>query len=96
VNLLIGGVDPKTGQPELYWLDYLASSVKLNFAAHGYASYFCMSTMDRYWRPDLTVEEAISLLKKCIEELKVRFIGNLPEFIVKVVDKNGIREVKLE
>ncbi|KAJ3411542.1 Proteasome subunit beta type-4 [Chytridiales sp. JEL 0842] len=95
VNLLIGGVDPKTGRPELYWQDYLSSSVKLNFAAHGYASYFCMSTMDRYWHPTMTVEEAVSLLKKCLEELKVRFIGNLPGFIVKVVDTNGIREISL-
>ncbi|KAJ3329893.1 Proteasome subunit beta type-4 [Blyttiomyces sp. JEL0837] len=95
VNLLIGGVDPKTGHPELYWLDYLSSSVKLNFTAHGYASYFCMSTMDRYWKPDLSVEEAVALLKKCLAELKVRFIGNLPNFIVKVVDKNGVREITI-
>ncbi|TPX66227.1 hypothetical protein CcCBS67573_g07902 [Chytriomyces confervae] len=95
VNLLIGGVDPKTGTPELYWLDYLSSCVKLNYAAHGYASYFCMSTMDRYWKPELSVEEAISLLKKCLAELKVRFIGNLPNFVVKITDKDGIREIEI-
>ncbi|KAI9209363.1 nucleophile aminohydrolase [Polychytrium aggregatum] len=96
VNLLVGGTDPKTGHPELYWLDHYASSHKMDFAAHGYASYFCMSTMDRYWRPDLTLEEAKELLKKCIGELKVRFIGNFPEFNVKVVDRNGIRAEKLD
>ncbi|KAJ1567521.1 Proteasome subunit beta type-2 [Cladochytrium tenue] len=95
VNLLIGGVDPKTGAPELYWLDYLASSVKLNYAAHGYASYFCMSTMDRYWKEGLTEEEAVSLLKKCLAELNERFIVNMPSFFVKVVDKNGVREIQL-
>ncbi|KAI8618791.1 nucleophile aminohydrolase [Chytriomyces sp. MP71] len=95
VNLLIGGVDPKTGTPELYWLDYLSSCVKLNYAAHGYASYFCMSTMDRYWQPGLSVDEAVNLLKKCLEELKVRFIGNLPNFVVKITDKDGIREIPI-
>ncbi|ORY38121.1 N-terminal nucleophile aminohydrolase [Rhizoclosmatium globosum] len=95
VNLLIGGVDPKTGTPSLYWLDYLSSSVKLNYAAHGYASYFCMSTMDRYWKEGLSLDEAVNLLKKCLEELKVRFIGNLPKFVVKVTDVNGIREIEI-
>ena len=50
-----------------------------------------MSTMDRYWREGLTLEEAKSLMRKCIDELKTRFIGNLPEFVLKVVDKDGTR-----
>ncbi|KAJ3216480.1 Proteasome subunit beta type-4 [Dinochytrium kinnereticum] len=94
VNCLIGGVDEK-GTPELYWLDYLSSCVKLNFAAHGHASYFVMSTMDRYWKEGLSVAESIALLKKCLDELKVRYLINLSNFIVKVVDKDGIREVKI-
>jgi len=39
VNLLLGGVDPITKEPSLYWLDYLASSAKVPYAAHGYAQY---------------------------------------------------------
>ena len=37
VNLLLGGMDPISGKPSLYWLDYLASSAKVPYAAHGYA-----------------------------------------------------------
>jgi 20S proteasome subunit beta 4 len=92
---LIAGVDSKTFKPELYWLDYLASSVKLPFAAHGYASYFCMSTMDRYWHSEMTLEEAIALLKKCMLELRTRFVGNFPKFTVKVIDKEGIRPIEV-
>ncbi|KAJ3044261.1 Proteasome subunit beta type-2 [Rhizophlyctis rosea] len=95
VNVLIAGTGPKSGIPELYWLDHLAASVKLNFAAHGHAAYFTLSTLDRYWREDLSLEEAKILLQKCIAELKVRYIANLPEFTVKVVDKDGIRETEL-
>ncbi|KAJ3101307.1 Proteasome subunit beta type-2 [Phlyctochytrium bullatum] len=94
VNMLIAGVSSQ-GEAELYWLDYLASSVKLNFAAHGHAAYFVMSTLDRYWREGLTLEETIALLKKCLDELKVRYIVHLPNYVVKVVDKDGIREVVL-
>lgn len=39
VNLLLGGVDPITHKPSLYWLDYLASLASLPYAAHGYAQY---------------------------------------------------------
>lgn len=39
VNLLLGGVDPITRQPSLYWLDYLASLAPVPYAAHGYAQY---------------------------------------------------------
>ncbi|KAJ3184600.1 Proteasome subunit beta type-4 [Geranomyces variabilis] len=95
VNLLIAGTDPKTETPELYWLDHMASMVKMPFAAQGYASYFCMSTMDRYWKPDMTLEEAKALMQKCIDELKIRFIASLPQFTIKIVDKDGIRDVQL-
>jgi len=43
VNLLLGGVDPITREPSLYWLDYLASSAKVPYAAHGYAQYYCLN-----------------------------------------------------
>ena len=37
VNLLLGGVDPITNAPSLYWCDYLAALAKVPYAAHGYA-----------------------------------------------------------
>ena len=37
VNLLLGGIDPITNKPHLYWLDYLASLAQVPYAAHGYA-----------------------------------------------------------
>ncbi len=95
MNVLIAGFDTYTSQPELYWLDYFGSSTKLNFAAHGHASYFCMSTLDRYWRENMNLEEAKIVLKKCIDELKVRYIVNMPTFTVKVADKEGVREISL-
>ncbi len=39
VNLLLGGVDPITHRPSLYWLDYLAALAPVPYAAHGYAQY---------------------------------------------------------
>lgn len=42
VNLLLGGMDPITKKPSLYWLDYLAALAPLPYAAHGYAQYVFM------------------------------------------------------
>lgn len=39
VNLLLGGLDPITHKPSLYWLDYLAALAPVPYAAHGYAQY---------------------------------------------------------
>jgi len=39
VNLLLGGFDPITKKPSLYWCDYLAARAKVPYAAHGYAQY---------------------------------------------------------
>jgi 20S proteasome subunit beta 4 len=92
VNLLIGGYDQKTGAA-LYWLDYLASMTALPYAAQGYGAFFCLSLMDRYHRPDLTEEEAIALMQKCVHEMQIRFMVNMPEFVFKIVDKNGVRDL---
>ena len=37
VNLLMGGIDPITNKPNLYWVDYLATLAPVPYAAHGYA-----------------------------------------------------------
>jgi len=89
VNLLLGGVED-CGTPSLYFMDYLASMTKEKFAAHGYGSFFILSTMDRYYKEDMTRDEALDLLKLCIKEVQSRFIVNLNSFSVKFIGKDGI------
>ena len=48
VNLLIGGYDAEE-QGSLYYMDYLASSVKVPFAVHGYGAMFVLGLLDRYY-----------------------------------------------
>ena len=76
-------------------MDYLAALTKINFAAHGYCSNFVLAVMDREWKPGMNEDEAIAVIRKCIHELKTRFLISLPSFTVKVVDKDGCRTVKL-
>eukprot|EP00455_Lapot_gusevi_P009616 TRINITY_DN1431_c0_g1_i1.p1 TRINITY_DN1431_c0_g1~~TRINITY_DN1431_c0_g1_i1.p1 ORF type:complete len:201 (+),score=40.29 TRINITY_DN1431_c0_g1_i1:70-672(+) len=94
VFMLIGGYDAHEG-PSLYYMDYLASLQKLDKAAHGYAAYFVLSIMDRYWKPNMNLEEGLELIQKCIAEVKRRFIVNTPNFVIKVVDNTGVRQINL-
>lgn len=94
VNMLIAGYDDANG-PELYFMDWLASLQKVPFAAHGYGSFFSLSIMDRYYRPGLTREEARELLQKCIKEVQRRFLVRLPDFFIRIVDKDGVHDVSI-
>uniref|UniRef100_T1J2E8 Proteasome subunit beta n=1 Tax=Strigamia maritima TaxID=126957 RepID=T1J2E8_STRMM len=91
-NILLAGYDEETGG-ELFFLDYLATLVKVPYAAHGFSSYFTLSVLDRYYRSNMTVEEAYDLVRKCAVELQKRFVVNLTAFKVRIVDKDGIRDL---
>ncbi|XP_035649325.1 proteasome subunit beta type-2-like [Oncorhynchus keta] len=93
VNLLLAGFDETDG-PGLYYMDHLSALAKAPFAAHGYGAYLTLSILDRYYRPDLTRDEAVDLLKKCVEELNKRFILNLPSFTVRLIDTEGIHDLE--
>lgn len=74
---MVAGTDADTAIPHIYWIDHLSSMCPLNFAAHGYASYFCMSTMDRYWKEGMSLAEVKGLMRKCMEQLKVTLFCRL-------------------
>ncbi|KJE88914.1 proteasome beta 2 subunit [Capsaspora owczarzaki ATCC 30864] len=96
VNLLLAGYDTINKQAELYFMDYLAALVKVPFGAHGYASHFVLSLLDRYYTPEVTLDEALRLMKMCIAEVQKRLVINLPKFTVRVVDAQGTRDVTLD
>ncbi|EAU34521.1 proteasome component C11 [Aspergillus terreus NIH2624] len=96
VNLLLGGVDPISEKPHLFWIDYLASLAPVPYAAHGYAQYYCLSTLDKHHHPDITLEEGMKLLEMCTDELKRRLPIDYKGVLVKVVTKDGVREVPFD
>jgi 20S proteasome subunit beta 4 len=49
----------------------------------------------RYHNPDATLEEGLETLKRCIDQVAKRLIVNPGSYKVKVVDKDGVREVEL-
>eukprot|EP01137_Pigoraptor_chileana_P005027 Opistho-2@47527 len=93
VNLLMAGYDPTTKAGELYYLDYLASLNKLAFGAHGYASYFVLSILDRHYKPGMSVAEIKKLMAVCIAEVQKRMVINLPKFSIRLIDATGVHVV---
>ncbi|KNC84334.1 hypothetical protein SARC_03439 [Sphaeroforma arctica JP610] len=93
---LIGGFDEETGQASLHWMDYLASMHKLQYGAHGYGAAFTLGLLDKRYKPNMTLDEVIEIVKACMLELKTRFIISLKDFTFRVVDKDGIRELTVE
>lgn len=89
VNLLVAGAE--NGKPELHWIDYLGTNVSLPYAAHGYASYYVLSTLDRWWKPTLTLEQGVDLVNKCLNELTMRLPIDFKGCDIHVVNEEGTR-----
>lgn len=96
VNLLLGGFDPITNKPSLYWLDYLAALTPAPYAAHGYAQYYCLSILDKHHHPEINFEQGMKVLRMCTDELKRRLPIDFKGMLIKVVTKDGIREVEYD
>jgi 20S proteasome subunit beta 4 len=49
----------------------------------------------RYHNPDATLEEGLEVMKRCIDEITKRLIVAPDSYKIKVVDKDGVREVTI-
>ena len=94
VDALIGGYDDIENKAYLGSVAYLGNSLpSQRFLFRGFSGRFCYSIMDQQYKPNLTEEEAIKLVDKCIREGKKRFVSNLPGYRLSIIDKNGYRRL---
>lgn len=42
----------------------------------------------------MTQEEGINLINYCIKEIQTRFLASQPNFVVKLITKDGVRIIK--
>eukprot|EP00287_Rhodomonas_sp_CCMP768_P004569 CAMPEP_0196717016 /NCGR_PEP_ID=MMETSP1091-20130531/445_1 /TAXON_ID=302021 /ORGANISM="Rhodomonas sp., Strain CCMP768" /LENGTH=198 /DNA_ID=CAMNT_0042057231 /DNA_START=52 /DNA_END=648 /DNA_ORIENTATION=+ len=94
-NMVLVGYDKDEG-PSLFHMDYLGGMHKMNFGGHGYGSFFAVSLLDRLWRPNMSLEEGIELMKKVFAEINTRFLVGGSTFTLKIVDKDGTRTINLD
>ena len=89
------GFDVDTNKPSLYWFDYFGSMARPNATAQGLCSYFLLSLFDRHWKEGMNLDEGLELVKLCIDQLQKRYVIKTSAFIIKIVDKDGIRQIDL-
>ena len=92
VNLLLGGYDTRQSKTGLYYMDYLGTLAEVPYGAHGYGSFFVLGILDRFHRPDMTREEGVELLEKCVREIQQRFLVNLASFSYYLISQDGFSE----
>ena len=92
VNLLLGGWDTQSSSSTLYLMDYLGTMAEVPYAAHGYGSFFVYGLLDQHHRPEMSVEEGVGLLERCVREVQQRFLINLPAFSYYIINKDGLSE----
>jgi len=93
VNLLLGGFDDKEGA-SLYFMDYLAALHKMDFACQGYAGYFLLGLLDKIYQKGMNLDDGMKVMHACIQQMQTRFALNVSSWIIKIVDKEGVRVVE--
>ena len=49
--------------------------------------------MDKYYCKGMSLEESLKLVDMCIKEIRTRLVASPPNFLIKIVDKDGAREL---
>ena len=94
--LILAGYNILTKKPTLNWIDNLGTRATLPYCAHGYGAYYTMSIFDRYHREDISFEEGVEIIRKCIFELQKRLpIASGGYLYDPLVYKTNIVESKL-
>lgn len=58
--------------------------------------YYCLSLLDKHHHPDIDYEQGMKILRMCTEELKRRLPIDFKGVYVKVITKDGVRDVEYE
>jgi 20S proteasome subunit beta 4 len=51
--------------------------------------------LNRYHNPEADLEEGLATLRRCLDEVAKRLVVSPGKYKVKIVDKDGVREIEL-
>ncbi|KAL7675138.1 hypothetical protein ACOME3_001405 [Neoechinorhynchus agilis] len=89
VYSLIGGYDTIEKRSKLFAIDELGSMHEAPFTYQGFCQYFGLALADRFWRPKMNLEQALSFVNNLIGEICTRFLINNRCFFVRKISKDG-------
>lgn len=76
-------------------IDSYGAMWEAEYACLGYAQYFLYGILDRNWKPEITLDEALNIAKLCIKALKEKFILGETLYSIRVVSEEGIKDVPI-
>ena len=82
-------VVPSAGVVPLRLLDVLPRAIIVSTFTN------CSIMFRRYHDPEASLEEGLATLRRCIDEVSKRLVVSPGKYKVKVVDKDGVRELEL-
>ena len=94
MNLLLGGVDGDV--PSIYFIDYLGTLQKMNYASHGYGSYILLSLFARLWKVRVRVLSGVEGHDQRggispVQELSGGDYGSFPDERLPLRDKDRVK-----
>lgn len=94
ISSLICGVD--NGVPSLYVIEQLGGMERVTRGAIGYCAYFLLGMMDNCYCSDFTLDKGKDCIRKCISDLKTRFLVNSQKYDVLLIKSDGVTDLSSE
>lgn len=86
-----GGCASAGWSPQLHWIDRTGATAELPYAAHGHAAPMALAVLDEGYEADMELEQALSLVRRCIKQLDGRYAVRATGWRIKLVDAEGCR-----
>jgi 20S proteasome alpha/beta subunit len=62
--------------PRLFWIDSTGAMHNVQYGSHGLGSNFLLSILDKGYKPNMSRDEAMDLMKDCFNQLRTRCVIN--------------------
>ncbi len=93
--MIIGGYDSKTQSGRIFPIDFLGYMADSeSFASLGSGSTFALGVMEGGWKPEMSADEGVKLVKKALIAAKSLDIGSGSKIQVVVITKDKFKAVE--
>ncbi|KKK42750.1 hypothetical protein LCGC14_1061630 [marine sediment metagenome] len=92
--MIVGGYSKKEKLGKLYGVDMLGTLYEEDsFLSFGSGSPFSLGVLEVDWKPNMTREQGIELIKTAISSSRIRDAGSGFELQICSIDKNGFKKI---
>ena len=93
--MIIGGYSEEEKKRKLYGVDLLGALFEEEkFISFGSGSPFALGVLEADWKPNMTKEEGIAVIKSAISSSRERDAGSGHAFQICTIDKDGFKQIE--